>query len=66
MRQKENTERKGLVKKPTPTILGNAAMSVSNPMRLVPVSTRLMARKFREEAGTRAKRNSIQHRQQQA
>lgn len=35
-------------------------------MRLVPVSTRLMARKFREEAGTRAKKNPIQHRQQQA
>lgn len=36
---------------------------VSNPLRLAPVSSRLIARKFREEARTGAKRNPVQHRQ---
>lgn len=36
---------------------------VSNPLRLAPVSSRLTAKKFGEEARTGAKRNPVQHRQ---
>lgn len=46
--------------------IGDVAVSVSNPLRLTPVSSRLMTRKFREEARPGANRNPIQHRQKQA